>query len=77
MGLNRLGTVQLEADQAQAAIASFEQSVEARRTLCDREGRTPHALSALASSLSKLAAALAHDGDEAGGGRGHGRARAR
>lgn len=66
VGLNRLGTVQLEADQAQAAIASFEQSVEARKTLCEREGRTPHALSALASSLSKLAAALAHDGDEAG-----------
>ena len=66
VGLNRLGAVQLEADQAQAAIASFEASVDARRTLCEREGRTPHAVSSLASSLSKLAAALAHDGDEAG-----------
>ena len=65
VGLNRLGTVQLEADQAQAAIASYEQSVDARRTLCDRDGRTPQAVSALASSLSKLAGALAHDGDEA------------
>ncbi len=65
VGLNRLGGVQLEADQAQAAIASFEQSVDARRSFSEKVGRTPQSLSALASSLSKLSAALAADGDEA------------
>lgn len=66
VGLNRLGSAQLEAEQAQAAIASFEQSVDARRSFVDQIGRNAQALNGLASSLAKLAAALHHDGDEAG-----------
>lgn len=65
VGLNRLGAVQLESEQTQAAIASFEQSVEARRAFVDMTSRDPQALLGLASSLSKLSAALHHTGDEA------------
>ncbi|MEZ4293692.1 MAG: hypothetical protein R3B70_01860 [Polyangiaceae bacterium] len=63
VGLNRLGAVQLEADQAQAAIASFEQSVDARRAILAATGRTEASLTALASSLAKLGNALAHEGE--------------